>query len=73
MLAKYPDRAKVAPMLVSKGYCDAKSQYYHGVKLHCLGKDRFKKIPKLSMIRITPANVHDLTAAKPIITQLANQ
>ncbi|MBA4849392.1 hypothetical protein [Emticicia sp. BO119] len=30
MLAKYPDRAKVAPMLASQGYCDAKSQYYHG-------------------------------------------
>lgn len=73
MLAKYPDRAKVAPMLASKGYCDAKSQYYHGVKLHCLGKDRFEQIPKPSIIRITAANVHDLTAVKPIICQLNNQ
>ncbi|MBA4849391.1 transposase [Emticicia sp. BO119] len=44
-----------------------------GVKLHCLGKDRFEQIPKPSIIRIRAANVHDLTAAKPITSQLNNQ
>lgn len=73
MLAKYPDRGKVAPIIASKGYCDAKSQYYHGVKLHCFGKDRFEQIPKPSILRIILANIHDLTEAKPIIAQLTNQ
>lgn len=73
MLSKHPYTAKVASQIADKGYCDAKKQYYHGVKFHLIGKDRFEKIPKPNFFDFTPASVNDLTAIKPMICQLKNQ
>lgn len=73
MLSKHPYTAKVASQIADKGYCDAKKQFYHGVKLYLIGKDRFEKIPKPNFFDFTPASVNDLTAVKPLICQLKNQ
>lgn len=64
MLAKATraDSAKVAKQVANKGYCSTKKLYYHGVKLHLLGRKRFKQLPIPENLALTAASVHDLTA-----------
>ncbi|MGA9770713.1 MAG: transposase [Blastocatellia bacterium] len=56
------DSAKVARAIANKGYCSTKKLYYHGVKLHLLGRKRFKQLPIPEDLVLTAASVHDLTA-----------
>jgi hypothetical protein len=64
MLAKgsRADAAKVAKEVANKGYCSTKKLYYHGVKLHLLGRRRVKQLPLPESLALTAAAVHDLTA-----------
>jgi Transposase DDE domain len=64
--------AKVAPELADKGYCDSKKMFYYGVKLHVAGHDRDSTLPKPSLIGLTPASYHDLTAFKQVAPELDN-
>ena len=61
---------KVAPELTAKGYCNSKHLYYIGCKLHLLGARREQALPIPQHIDITPANVHDLTALRPLLPAL---
>jgi hypothetical protein len=56
------DTAKVARQLANKGYCSTKKLYYHGVKVHLLGRRRLKQLPLPQTLALTAASVHDLTA-----------
>jgi hypothetical protein len=56
------DSAKVAKEVANKGYCATKKLYYHGVKLHLLGRRRVKHLPLPQALALTAASVHDLTA-----------
>jgi hypothetical protein len=56
------DGAKVAREVANKGYCSTKKLYYHGVKLHLLGRRRVKQLPLPAALALTAAAVHDLTA-----------
>jgi Transposase DDE domain len=56
------DHAKVAREISNKGYCSSKKLYYHGVKLHLLGRKRLGQLPLPQSLAFTPAAVHDLTA-----------
>jgi hypothetical protein len=64
MLAKgsRADAAKVAKEVANKGYCSTKKLYYHGMKLHLLGRRRVKQLPLPESLALTAAAVHDLTA-----------
>lgn len=66
MLAKGSrcDSAKVAKEVANKGYCSTKKLYYHGVKLHLLGRKRLKQLPLPEDLALTAASVHDLTALR---------
>ena len=65
-------KAKVAPALTGKGYCAAKKLFYHGCKLHLLSGMRLGQMPLPRQAGFTPANVHDLTALRPVLEQLRN-
>jgi hypothetical protein len=65
-------RPKVALSITAKGYCSAKELYYFGCKLHLVGGHRPGHMPLPKQVGFTPANVHDLTAFKPITRQLVN-
>jgi Transposase DDE domain len=54
--------AKVARELANKGYCSTKKLYYHGLKLHLLGRRRPQQLPLPEALALTAASVHDLTA-----------
>jgi hypothetical protein len=56
------DSARIARELANKGYCSTKKLYYHGVKLHLLGRRRLKRLPLPETLALTAASVHDLTA-----------
>jgi hypothetical protein len=56
------DAAKVAKEVANKGYCATKKLYYHGVKLHLLGRRRVKQLPLPESLALTAAAMHDLTA-----------
>ena len=62
--SKRSSRARVAPELCNKGYCDSKQMYYYGVKLHALGQSQYKTLPIPANMTLTPASAHDLTVAK---------
>lgn len=57
---------KVALELTGKGYCAAKKLYYYGSKLHLVAGRRAGKMPLPRQAGFTPANVHDLTALRPV-------
>lgn len=65
-------RPKVARQMIGKGYCAAKKLYYYGCKLHLLSGFRAKKMPLPRQVGYTPANVHDLTALRPVLKELQN-
>lgn len=60
---------KVAPNITSKGFCATKNMHYFGVKLHALNLRREKALPIPKFLGVTPANVHDLTALRPVLEQ----
>jgi hypothetical protein len=64
MLAKgtRADVAKVAREVANKGYCSSKKLFYHGIKLHLLGRRRYQQLPLPQALTLTAAAVHDLTA-----------
>lgn len=70
--AKRSNKAKVAPELSDKGYCDSKDMYYYGVKIHIMGLDRDGAIPVPLYIGLTPASNHDITAFKQVVPELEN-
>lgn len=53
-----------------KGYNATKKMFYHGVKLHILARKQPNALPIPVILGHTPANVHDLTAAKPVLETL---
>ena len=59
-------RARVASQLADVGYCASKQMYYHGVKLHVLGRKRIAQLPRPETITMSAASVHDL----PILEEL---
>jgi len=63
-------RAKIAPELCAKGYCDAKKMYFYGVRLHALGESQYKMMQKPKQIMLTPANVHDRKAAVEMLRDI---
>jgi hypothetical protein len=58
------DSAKVAREVANKGYCSTKKLFYHGVKLHLLGRRRPRQLPLPEALALTAAAVHDLTALR---------
>jgi len=61
---------KVAPELTAKGFCNSKNLFNMGCKLHLLGARREQALPIPQHVGLTPANVHDLTALRPLLPQL---
>src|SRR5205085_1808651 len=61
------DGAKVARKVANKGYCASKKLYYHGVKLHVLGRRRPKHLPLPQALALTAAAVHDLSAFRQAV------
>jgi hypothetical protein len=52
-------RAKVAPELCNKGYCDSKKMWFYGVRLHVLGQSQHKTLPLPKLMQLAPASHHD--------------
>lgn len=65
-------RARVAPEIADKGFCDAKDMFYYGVKLHVAGKDRDSTLPIPTIVGITPASHHDLSAFRGVLPGIYN-
>ncbi len=65
-------KAKVAPELADKGYCGSKNIYYYGVKLHIGGLDRDSTLPIPTVVGVTPASQHDLSAFRNVTPNLLN-
>lgn len=61
---------KVAQELTDKGFCATKKLHFYGVKVHTLGLRRPSTIPFPQYIAITPASVHDLSAARDILERI---
>ena len=72
-LCSHKRKAKVARELSNKGYCSTKDMHYYGIKLHLVASRVPGSLPIPSLIGITPASTHDLTALKPVLPQLAGQ
>lgn len=53
-------KAKVARSIANQGDCASKQIYYHGVKLHLLGRREVRRLPQPEMVKITAASVFDL-------------
>jgi hypothetical protein len=66
MLSRGPHspRARVARQQADLGYCAAKNQFYHGVKLHVSARRRPGQLPLPEWLFFTSASCHDLTAAR---------
>jgi hypothetical protein len=60
-------RAKVSPELCSKSYCSSKDQWYYGMKLHLVGRARYKQIPLPVILHASTASTHDLIAAEQML------
>jgi len=60
---------KVAPQLTAKGYGASKDLYYIGCKLHFIGAYRNHRLPIPQQVGLTPAQVHDLAALRPVLNQ----
>lgn len=63
-------KGKVAAELTNKGFCATKDLHYYGVKVHLLGLRIPGTIPFPQYIEVTPANVHDLAAARNILEKI---
>lgn len=73
IVSKRADKAKVALNVADKGYCSRKDLYYHGLKLHLLGRDSYQSLPVPEAVRFTAASVNDWTAAKPLCYQIKDR
>lgn len=67
MLCSGKRKAKVATQLSDKGYCATKNMHYYGVKLHVVAQHRKGSLPFPTLIGITPASCHDLTAIRGVL------
>ena len=70
ILSKRPYQAKVAQQIADKGYCPTKKLYYHGLKFHFLGLDRYQRMPLPEQMQFTAASANDLTVLKTILPRL---
>jgi hypothetical protein len=61
---------KVARELTDKGFCATKKLHYYGVKVHALGLRRPCSLPFPQYFEMTPASVHDLTAARNVLQNI---
>ena len=57
-------RARVAREIANVGYCAAKRQHFHGVRLHFIASRRAGRLPLPKNIWLREASVHDLTSVK---------
>jgi hypothetical protein len=73
ILSKRPYQAKVARSIADKGYCSTKKLYYHGMKLHLLGFDRYEGMPIPEFIGFTAASENDLTVLKSRLPYLQDR
>jgi hypothetical protein len=73
ILSKRPYQAKVALGLADKGFCSTKDLYYHGLKFHFLGLDRYGKMPLPEQMQFSPASSNDLTVLKTLLPRLYNR
>jgi hypothetical protein len=73
ILSKRPYQAKVALGVADKGFCSTKNLYYHGVKFHFLGPDRFGKMPLPEQMQFSPGSANDLTVLKTVLPRLYNR
>jgi hypothetical protein len=73
ILSTRPYQAKVAREVADKGYCSTKKLYYHGIRLHLLGFDRYKHMPMPEYMGFTAASENDLTVLKSILPHLKNR
>ena len=72
-LCSHKRKAKVARELSNKGYCATKQKHYYGIKLHVVASRVAGCLPIPTLMGITPASTHDLTALRPVLSQLAGQ
>jgi hypothetical protein len=73
ILSRRPYQAKAALALADKGFCSTKDLYYHGVKFHFLGLDRYGKMPLPEQMQFSPASFNDLTVLKTVLPSLNNR
>lgn len=73
IVSKRPYQAKVARPFADKGYCATKRLYYHGLKLHFLGRDRYQGLPQPELLHLSVASANDLTELKPLLPKLTNR
>ncbi len=65
-------RARVARDVANQGYCAAKRQHFHGVRLHFIAGRRAGQLPLPKNIWLREASVHDLTSLKESRISLPN-
>jgi hypothetical protein len=63
-------RAKVAPELCNKGYCDSKKMWVYGVRLHTLGQSQHKTLPLRKLMQIAPASHHDRKVGEEMLSDV---
>jgi len=64
---------KVAPELISKGYCSTPKQHDYGLKLHGIAFHVPGGLPFPEILIISPAAEHDLSALKDRLAELQNR
>lgn len=63
---------KVAKEITDKGYCSSKGMYYHGLKLHALGRLHKGCLPHPEQVHLSKASENDLTLLKGIAPDLVD-
>jgi hypothetical protein len=66
-------KACVAKDLADSGYCSTKKLYFHGIRVHGVGRRCAGTLPSPEYIGITPASYHDGKVFDPIRPQLAGE
>ena len=64
--------AKVAREVANVGYCAAKKTYFHGVRLHFIGKRRVGKMPNPKEIWLCEASLYDNVGFKEQQVEVRN-
>ena len=65
-------RGKVANDMANKGFCSSKDLFFHGVKIHFIGKVRDSTIPFHCFFGVAPASENDNQMLKQIGNRLYN-
>jgi Transposase DDE domain len=65
-------KCKTANDIASIGYCSSKNLFYHGVKFHLLGKYQKETLATPFYLKVTAANIHDLTAIQKDLYKFKN-